>query len=472
MYSKSKIALLFALLIVSLVACNDDTPVPLNELEEKTKFRDLTYKDVPVVINALTASLGLVNGHDQLSVSNQESDFKVRINWERITEAIDKEGHQNYTFSVDDFDDDPKTFHNLIIGRNGDGSFKRPYLLTYQMSDSFWEKYIETNSMQGFEGKVYKRYFPESSFSTPRGNTSDPNDVDPRSAGDPCDTETNVGSNNGSTPPSSGTDPDPIDFSGGESDCYGEWIDYPSESCGPDCVTAQRSVYVIVCPELLNTSSDSDGCDNDDGEVAVNTPEWDADLILYQDQGELILNLVEYLECLDANSSATITVYIDQPVAGQDDTLTNDGLSVDVGHTFISLTQGSVTRVMGFYPRDGVRPILNPSSAPAMVNDGGHHYDVSISANISSSRMGNVLSAIRSYGDDTYHLSRFNCTDYALKIAEAAGLSLPDTSGSWPGGGGSNPGNLGEDVRGLPNNTNQTTDTTGGNAPVNSGTCG
>jgi len=57
-------------------------------------------------------------------------------------------------------------------------------------------------------------------------------------------------------------------------------------------------------------------------------------------------------------------------------------------------------------------------------------------------------------------------------IFNQTGNTLPDTNGSWPEGGGNNPGNLDQDIRNL-NNANITTNPNGGTAPDsnNSGGC-
>ena len=52
----------------------------------------------------------------------------------------------------------------------------------------------------------------------------------------------------------------------------------------------------------------------------------------------------------------------------------------------------------------------------------------------------------------TYDLNTNNCTDAAIGAGAAVGISVPDTQGTWPFGGGSNPGDLGEDLRLLNNN--------------------
>ena len=67
------------------------------------------------------------------------------------------------------------------------------------------------------------------------------------------------------------------------------------------------------------------------------------------------------------------------------------------------------------------------------------------------------------------YLNDFNCTDAALNVGNNAGITLPDTQGS-SGGGGSNPGNLGQDIRDLDQNQNNTNNN-GGLAPQSNGSC-
>lgn len=51
-------------------------------------------------------------------------------------------------------------------------------------------------------------------------------------------------------------------------------------------------------------------------------------------------------------------------------------------------------------------------------------------------------------------------------------MHLPDIDGTWPGGGGSNPGNLGQSIRGLEKTTNMTIKKTSGTAVGTAGNCG
>ncbi|MNT95076.1 hypothetical protein D3C72_2368850 [compost metagenome] len=51
------------------------------------------------------------------------------------------------------------------------------------------------------------------------------------------------------------------------------------------------------------------------------------------------------------------------------------------------------------------------------------------------------------------------------------GLSLPDSYGTWNGGVGSNPGQLGQNIINMTLPLNSSTQTTGANAAANTGTC-
>lgn len=70
-----------------------------------------------------------------------------------------------------------------------------------------------------------------------------------------------------------------------------------------------------------------------------------------------------------------------------------------------------------------------------------------------------------------YNLNTNNCADFSIQMRNLAGLNLPDTFGTWPGGGGSNPGQLGQVIKGMmlpPNAIRQTTSAASGS---NNGVC-
>lgn len=186
-----------------------------------------------------------------------------------------------------------------------------------------------------------------------------------------------------------------------------------------------------------------------------------------------IANMADYLECFDVNQSATITIYVNQPKPNSNDAYRvtwSGGLpSAIVGHTFVSITQGNNVSVFGFYPNGDPNP-TNPSMQSVMGDDSGDPYHVSISATVS----GSVLQQIINYSinfNGTYDLNSFNCSDFGIEVGNIAGMNLPDAYGSWMGGGGSNPGALGQHIRSITPSGNITRNTTGGTAPQNNKGC-
>jgi hypothetical protein len=99
----------------------------------------------------------------------------------------------------------------------------------------------------------------------------------------------------------------------------------------------------------------------------------------------------------------------------------------DVGHTFISISQNGITRVFGFYPTS---PISIFVIGPGIFGDNSQTpYTVNISKQINSGNLYSLLNYIYSlYGKD-YDLQKYNCTDFAIQTAHAAGIELPDTWG-------------------------------------------
>ncbi|AMR41254.1 hypothetical protein CMT48_01170 [Elizabethkingia anophelis] len=203
------------------------------------------------------------------------------------------------------------------------------------------------------------------------------------------------------------------------------------------------------------------------------TGTWSNDLLLFSKNpsGEKITNIKDYLKCLNLSQGATVTLYVAQPTPNTTSTWSGSVTDPNVGHTFISITQGGITRFMGFYPSQGISPFSSPPAAKGiLINDQGHAFNVSITSNINASQLSNLVGYINSVSTATYNLNTFNCTNFGIDAAGKVGIFLPKTSGTWPGGGGANPGNLGQDLRGL-NNSSVQKNTSGGNAPKNSGSC-
>lgn len=126
----------------------------------------------------------------------------------------------------------------------------------------------------------------------------------------------------------------------------------------------------------------------------------------------------------------------------------------NTGHTFITLikynTDSSYASLsFGFYPKKdnilSATPIIQATSS-IFKNDSGHEWDEILGKFISKRRFDKILLLAKEYSNVQYHLSKNNCTDFGLKAAIAGGLNLWDTYGTWPLGGGNNPGVTGQSI--------------------------
>lgn len=183
-----------------------------------------------------------------------------------------------------------------------------------------------------------------------------------------------------------------------------------------------------------------------------------------------IADIMSYLKCINLNQSAELIIYIDQPIANSADSysISSSGYP-NVGHSFIAIQQGGVRRVFGYYPATTVDPSA-PNDPRAFGNNEGHVFDVSISIPISATRLVDIIGYVAN-APLTYDLNNYNCTDFVIGIGNLGGLNLPDSYGTWPYGGGSNPGQLGQYIRGMVLPANAYRQTTISNAAANKGTC-
>ena len=146
-------------------------------------------------------------------------------------------------------------------------------------------------------------------------------------------------------------------------------------------------------------------------------------------------------------------VYVDQPGSGGDrDTYERapDG-EIDVGHTFVSVqdTDTGTIVTLGFYPVGSVNPFYNRQVSGVVQSDRGHCYEVKKEFILTDAQYTAAKNQMRNalLNPPTYNLNTFNCTDWVEAVARTAGQNIPDTHGFWPGGEGSNPGDLGEELR-------------------------
>ncbi|MFD0792149.1 hypothetical protein ACFQZX_00895 [Mucilaginibacter litoreus] len=142
--------------------------------------------------------------------------------------------------------------------------------------------------------------------------------------------------------------------------------------------------------------------------------------------------------------------HIKQPVPGKRKIF----VLSNTGHAYITLIKYNtdstyVSCSFGFYPKKdhlfSGTPWF-PSSSSQLKNDGGHAWDEVIGKFISKKKFDKILTLTKKYGDVQYHLNKNNCTDFSLNAAMLAGISISNTTGSWPLGHGNNPGVTGQSL--------------------------
>lgn len=142
--------------------------------------------------------------------------------------------------------------------------------------------------------------------------------------------------------------------------------------------------------------------------------------------------------------------HVKQPVPGKPKVfaLTN------TGHTFITLIKyntdsTSVSISFGFYPQKdnlfSATP-LDPTCSGTFKNDRGHKWDEVMGKFITKKRFERILALTKRYDGLEYHLSKNNCTDFAIKAASYAGFGVSNAKGSWPLGHGNNPAVTGQSI--------------------------
>lgn len=174
--------------------------------------------------------------------------------------------------------------------------------------------------------------------------------------------------------------------------------------------------------------------------------------------------------------NASVTLYVEQPVPGT--RATHNG--VNSGHSFLQIAiqpdlakdvaiQCNLLKAyanpilgqkVGMYPSEFVSP-ANPV-APACFHVPDNHvytttktwdklriYPWCHAANFVGYSIGALPTSPGVYPANAhldFDLNNYNCTVFAIDTANQAGLGVPYTKGTWPGGGGCNPGDLGQDL--------------------------
>lgn len=210
-----------------------------------------------------------------------------------------------------------------------------------------------------------------------------------------------------------------------------------------------------------------------------------------------IADIKKYTDCFNDGKTAqsyTMTIYADQPVAGQSDWFkivvptggvnTNqfnvptgvvfqrvNGDNFDVGHTFVTFeknnTDGTnVRQTLGFYP--STNPLVSKGS---MEDNSGHSADVSYTINVSKAQFDAGLQKLESdFNSKNYILfnngllNEYNCTDAAISWMNAAGASFGNSSSGLFN---NTPGTFGQVLRNIQGANKNPTTGISGKGPCN-----
>jgi hypothetical protein len=154
------------------------------------------------------------------------------------------------------------------------------------------------------------------------------------------------------------------------------------------------------------------------------------------DPSAVIVDANDYLKCFDENIPATITVFVKHPNClfynffGYD----YSSNSRDIGESFISITQGGVTRVFGYYPQNDVTPSIDPNSTGIYVDKSNAMFSVSLIFNVNAVLFKNILNYVKFMPTlrPNYNFINNNNVGFAVEIMQLGNLQIEDPYVRWP----------------------------------------
>lgn len=264
------------ILLLMTVRCTTDLPMPE---EPQSRTQTVSIWQVPGLLNAISPYVNPAladRGHIG-SANSGNNWFGMNIDFEAIRVRMDSLGYTNYAFHLEDNDGNPTTLKNLVIGRDENGQWRQPYLMTYTMSSEFYPIFRRTHSMEDFTGKVKKEtLLPLNTQNRlngrSRGGSEDPDDhgSDRDQPNTTCPLETEVSSGGTTTTPSTG---------GTLYEICEVVINtvYTTDGHGNRYIWDTYITYENCETVEIQTSSDAATCENPDGEIPVNTGGDDPD---------------------------------------------------------------------------------------------------------------------------------------------------------------------------------------------------
>lgn len=125
-----------------------------------------------------------------------------------------------------------------------------------------------------------------------------------------------------------------------------------------------------------------------------------------------ISDIKKFLSCLNTAASANLTVYAEKS------NLSN----LNVGHAFISISQGNNIMTYGFYPENGYDKSF---SGPGIMGDnGGDFYNVSGNiGQITPKQLQQIISLSVKYQNSWYDIDANNCSDFTADVLNIVGVA-------------------------------------------------
>nr|WP_233174295.1 hypothetical protein [Elizabethkingia sp. ASV34] len=128
---------------------------------------------------------------------------------------------------------------------------------------------------------------------------------------------------------------------------------------------------------------------------------------------EYIKDLKTYLSVLDRNKPAYLRVFAEEIKLFQG----------NVGHAFISISQGGKTVTFGFYPNNPDGRIVKSLAAPGIMGDNSrsvytHTKDY---GQISATQLGKIIDSAFFYDKSVYDLTNRNCSNFASDVLDIIG---------------------------------------------------
>lgn len=157
--------ILVSLIIIFLVSCTTEKEFEPGQFNTPKSWRVYSSSDLPDVTIKVADKFSLNSERKKFAVNSEYAQEYFEIDWNRIYQQVDSLGHETYAFLLNDSDEDPYTFYNLIYKKAYDEKDESFFIMKYQMDESFIPEYKETNSLLNFRGIISKMAIKEGSYS-------------------------------------------------------------------------------------------------------------------------------------------------------------------------------------------------------------------------------------------------------------------------------------------------------------------